>query len=148
MRYLRSPGLLALLIALFWVFPLQAESLPRARLQIGLYIVQAEIANTPESRTLGLMQRTELKKNEGMLFIFERADVQAMWMRNTPFPLSVAFIDERGVILNIAEMQPLTDTTHPSAGRARYALEMNSGWFMEHGVRAGAMVKGLPANGH
>ncbi len=65
-------------------------------------------------------------------------------MRNTPLPLAVAFIDERGEILNIAEMKPLTDDTHASSGAAKYALEMRSGWFTERGIKAGDKVKKLP----
>lgn len=130
--------------ALLCVLPLSAEPLPQARLQIGMHLVQAEVANTPESRTQGLMRRTELARNQGMLFIFEDPQRQAMWMRNTLLPLAVAFIDRQGVILNIEEMQPRTDTVHPSAGPASYALEMNSGWFSGHGIKPGDEVKGLP----
>jgi uncharacterized membrane protein (UPF0127 family) len=124
--------------------PARAEPLPQVRLQIGMRFVQAEVAATPGARTVGLMHRTELGKNQGMLFIFDGNDVQAMWMRNTLIPLSVAFLDQQGVIVNIAEMLPLTETAHASSGPAKYALEMNAGWFTAVGARPGDKVKGLP----
>ncbi|HTP97423.1 MAG TPA: DUF192 domain-containing protein, partial [Burkholderiales bacterium] len=65
------------------------------------------------------------------------------WMQNTYLPLSVAFIDDAGVILNIADMQPLTTDSHTAAGFARYALEMNQGWFAKRGIKAGAKIEGL-----
>jgi uncharacterized membrane protein (UPF0127 family) len=123
---------------------IQGRELPEARLQIGMHLIQAEVAATSASRAKGLMNRKELDKNQGMLFIFDYANIHAMWMRNTPLPLSVAFMDEHGVIINIAEMKPFTDTTHASSGPAKYALEMNAGWFSERGIKAGDQVLGLP----
>lgn len=123
-----------------------AEPLPQVRLQIGLRYVQAEVAATPESRSTGLMHRTELGSNQGMLFIFENTSTQAMWMRNTLIPLSVAFLDEHGVVVNVAEMQPRTETVHASSAPARYALEMNAGWFANAGVRPGDRVRGVPGS--
>ena len=124
----------------------RAEPLPQVRLQIGLRYVQAEVAATPESRSTGLMHRTELGRNQGMLFIFEDTSTQAMWMRNTLIPLSVAFLDERGAVINVAEMQPLTETVHASTAPARYALEMNAGWFSNAGVRPGDRIRGVPGS--
>jgi uncharacterized membrane protein (UPF0127 family) len=80
-----------------------------------------------------------------MLFVFTQPGFHSMWMQNTYIPLSVAFMDERGVILNIADMVPLTTEPHTAAGFARYALEMNRGWFAARGIRAGAKVEGLGA---
>ncbi len=124
---------------------LAADTLPELRLQIGMHLIQAEVAATPEARERGLMFRDELAPNQGMLFVFERTEPTAMWMKNTPLPLAVAFIDERGVILNIEEMAPHTETVHPSRGPARYALEMAGGWFSRRGVKPGDRVIGLPA---
>lgn len=117
--------------------------LPTMRLQIGMHIVQAEIANSEDTRSHGLMGRTALPGNSGMLFVFEHPDTYSMWMKNTLIPLSVAFIDEKGVILNIEEMKPLTETVHPSAGPAKFALEMSGGWFAKKGVKPGDRFKGL-----
>jgi len=115
-------------------------------LRIGGHRIQAEVAADEPARTLGLMHRKKpLAADAGMLFVFPQPGFHAMWMQNTYIPLSVAFIDERGVILNVADMTPLTTDAHAAAGFARYALEMNRGWFAEHAIRAGAQVLGLEA---
>ena len=95
------------------------------------------------SRATGLMLRTALPPNGGMLFVFEDVAVHCMWMRNTLLPLSVAFLDEHGAIINIADMQPRTEDSHCAARPARYALEMAQGWFAERGIRAGIRLRGL-----
>lgn len=121
-----------------------AEKLPLTELRIGPHKVIAETAATDPARALGLMHRKQpLAENHGMLFIFDAPGLHAMWMQNTFIPLSVAFIDDRGVILNIADMTPLTTTAHGAAGFARYALEMNQGWFASRGIKAGSKVDGL-----
>lgn len=122
-----------------------AEKLPITKLQIGQHRIVAETAATEPARALGLMHRKQpLAENHGMLFVFDAAGFHAMWMQNTYIPLSVAFIDEAGVILNIADMTPLTTNAHTAAGFARYALEMNQGWFRTRGIKAGARIEGLP----
>jgi uncharacterized protein len=123
-----------------------AEKLPLTELRIGQHKVIAETAATDPSRSLGLMHRKQpLGENRGMLFVFTASGFHSMWMQNTYIPLSVAFIDDRGVILNIADMTPLTTNPHTAAGFARYALEMNQGWFASRGIKAGARVEGLNA---
>lgn len=112
-------------------------------LAIGMYRIEAEVANTPQLRERGLMYRTAMADNHGMLFIFSRQDRHCMWMANTLIPLSVAFLDAQGNILNIEEMQPQTRTSHCAAGPAVYALEMNTGWFQRRGISAGASLKGM-----
>ena len=89
------------------------------------------------------MQRSLLCANCGMLFIFEKADRYSFWMKNTPLPLSIAFIAADGSILNIEKMQPNTIDTHDALGDALYALEMNSGWFTRNGIKRGIIVQGL-----
>jgi len=84
-----------------------------------------------------------LPENRGMLFVFDNVAVHAMWMMNTYIPLSVAFLDERGVIINIEDMKPHTQDTHPAAKPAKYALEVNQGWFSKRGIRPGAKVEGI-----
>ena len=121
-----------------------ADKLPLTELRIGQHKVVAETAASEPARATGLMYRKQpLAENHGMLFIFDAPGFHAMWMQNTYIPLSVAFIDDRGVILNIADMSPLTTTAHGAAGFARYALEMNQGWFASRGIKAGAKVDGL-----
>jgi uncharacterized membrane protein (UPF0127 family) len=112
-------------------------------LAIGGHVVKAEVVATPEGLERGLMFREKLAKNDGMLFVFDQVGYHGMWMRNTLIPLSVAFIDEKGKILNIAEMLPHSEITHRAAGPARYALEMNAGWFKERNLEAGTTIKGI-----
>ncbi len=112
-------------------------------LQISSYSLTAEVVHTPSSRAQGLMHRESLAKNHGMLFIFPVANYYSMWMLNTNIPLSVAFIDEQGLILNISDMEPHTRILHSSLGIAKYALEMNQGWFASKGIKPGEKVIGL-----
>lgn len=121
-------------------------TLPSIALQAGMHVIQAELAETPENRQTGLMYRQALAPNHGMLFKFEDADIQCFWMRNTYVPLSIAFIDTQGRIVNIADMQPLDETPHCSAEPVALALEMQQGWFKERGLETGATLRGLPAS--
>ncbi|MDX2220288.1 MAG: DUF192 domain-containing protein [Burkholderiales bacterium] len=137
---------LVALAAIFTFWPARANAqgpLPTMTVSVEGHAVKAEIAATFESRMKGLMHREKLGKNDGMLFVFDQVGYHAMWMKNTLIPLSVAFLDEEGRILNIAEMQPHSESQHMAAGPARYALEMNAGWFSERKIAPGARVKGL-----
>lgn len=109
----------------------------------GGKIIRAEVAATDAQRERGLMYRKSLPENNGMLFVFDRPARSCMWMKNTAIPLSVAFIDHEGVIVNIEEMEPFTTDSHCSAGWIRYALEMNAGWFRKNGLKSGSRVEGL-----
>lgn len=140
MKFVATFVLLALLLAL----PVAAAELPKLTLTIGMHKVTAEVATTPDERARGLMQRFSLQPDHGMLFVFERAEPLAFWMKNTFIPLSIAFIGSDGKIINVEDMQPQTETTHWSKGPARYALEMKKGWFAEKGIGPGAVVQGLP----
>lgn len=108
-----------------------------------MYVVQAEVADSTESRARGLMFRTEMNANQGMLFIFDRLGVQCFWMKNTFIPLTAAFLDDQGKIINMADMTPETETSHCSKQPVRYVLEMNQGWFESRGIKAGQTVKGI-----
>jgi uncharacterized membrane protein (UPF0127 family) len=121
----------------------QQPTLPTVQLGAGLHLIRAEVADRDASRAMGLMHRKALAPNGGMLFVFDDDAVHCMWMKNTPLPLSVAFIDAGGAILNIADMQPHTEDSHCAAQPARYALEMARGWFAERGIRAGFRLRGL-----
>ena len=112
-------------------------------LSIRRHRIRAELADTPESRMTGLMGRRSLPQDTGMLFVFDRPAPQAMRMKNTYIPLSVAFIARDGRILNIEDMSPQTEDVHPSAGAALYALEMERGWFARKGIGAGDKVEGI-----
>jgi len=123
--------------------PAVADPLVTHILRIKTHEVRAEVALTEQARLRGLMFRDSLAENSGMLFAYPRAEVSAMWMKNTKIALSVAFIDSGGRILNIAEMEPLSEEPHASSGAAAYALEMNRGWFIKNGIKAGDRVEGL-----
>jgi hypothetical protein len=121
----------------------QQPALPMTRLNAGIHVIQAEVASTVGTRAQGLMQRKSMAQGAGMLFVFDEPAAHCMWMKNTLIPLSVAFIDERGQIANIADMQPLDETTHCALRPVRYALEMNQGWFKKRGISPGTLIQGL-----
>jgi uncharacterized membrane protein (UPF0127 family) len=135
---------LALLTMLLFALDAGAQTLPTLPLSAGMHRIHAEVAADFGSRSRGLMFRESLAANAGMLFIFDEAQAHCMWMKNTLVPLSVAFLDERGVIINIAEMAPQTENSHCAAKPARYALEMNRGWFAARGIKPGAPIGGIP----
>ena len=139
---MRDALLAAALVALC-AAPARAAELPTVELSIKGQRLVAEIAATEATRTTGLMNRFSLQPDHGMLFVFRQPALQAFWMKNTYVPLSIAFIGADGRILNIEEMAPLTESTHPSRGPALYALEMKKGWFAQHGIEAGEAVLGL-----
>ncbi len=117
--------------------------MPRMELTAGFHRIEAEVAATQPERMQGLMHRRVMPRNQGMLFVFPQAARHCMWMRNTYLPLSVAFLDETGRILNIADMQPQTEDSHCAVAPARFALEMNRGWFAERGLKAGIRLGGI-----
>jgi hypothetical protein len=119
-------------------------ALPTTRLSAGIHLITAELAVTDASRMLGLMFRTELAGNHGMLFDFEQHAKHCMWMRNTLIPLSVAFIEDDGTIVNVEDMAPRTENSHCARKPVRWALEMDKGWFAQRGIKPGAKLVGLP----
>jgi uncharacterized membrane protein (UPF0127 family) len=123
--------------------PLWADPLLTYPLKIGDSSIRAELANTPQTRRKGLMHRPFLGKSSGMIFVFPKPRRISMWMKNTLIPLSVAFIDAQGHILNIEDMEPHSEEVHSSVELAVYALEMNQGWFATHGIGDGDRVSGL-----
>lgn len=132
-----------LLAAALGAAPVIAADLPTVELAINGHRIVAEIAATQDTRTTGLMHRFSLQRDHGMLFVFREPQPLAFWMKNTYVPLSIAFIASDGSIVNIEDMAPQTENTHPSRGLALYALEMKKGWFAEHGIGSGAAVQGL-----
>lgn len=135
----------AVLIAVFFGFTgtTPADPLLTYLLRIRNHEIRVEAANTEEDRRRGLMFRDRLGENTGMVFSYPEAGLNAMWMKNTRVPLSVAFIGRNGRILNIEDMEPFSEQVHASAGEAAYALEMNRGWFRKRGIKAGDRVEGL-----
>ena len=106
-------------------------------IKVGSHPVAAEVADTVPTRAIGLMYRFSLPADRGMLFVFARSEPQGFWMRNTYIPLSIAFIDAGGRILNVEDMAPRVESIYPSRGAALYALEMRKGWFAERNLGQG-----------
>ena len=137
--------LLSLFVALMLAVapPVPASDLPMRTLTIRDQKLTVEIASTAETRATGLMNRFSLRQDHGMLFVFEAPQPLAFYMRNTYIPLSIAFIDSQGRILNIEDMQPKDESTHWSKGLALYAVEMRQGWFAAKGIGVGDVVEGV-----
>ena len=106
-----------------------------------------EVADDEAERAQGLMNRTALADNSGMLFIFDAPREAAFWMKNTLIPLTAAFVADDGAIVNLADMKPLDESSHCSAEPVRYVLEMNQGWFEQRHLKAGAKLRGKPFDG-
>ena len=117
-------------------------NLQRVELTAGMHRIDAQVAATPQERQTGLMHRKEMPQHEGMLFVFEQAAQQCFWMKNTLLPLTAAFVDDDGTIVNLADMKPLDESSHCSAKPVRYVLEMNQGWFAAKHLRAGHRLGG------
>ena len=124
--------------------PAFAQGLPIVQLNAGMHLIRAEVAADMASRSQGLMFRKSLGPNAGMVFIFDEEAQHCMWMKNTLLPLSVAFMDDSGAITNIEEMKPQTEDSHCARKPARYALEMNKGWFAARGIKPGSRIGGIP----
>jgi uncharacterized membrane protein (UPF0127 family) len=131
--------------ALISLTPLAAQepqtNLQRAVIHAGMFQIDAQIANTPQQRQIGLMFRKDMPTHEGMLFIFEEPQKQCFWMKNTLLPLSAAFLDDDGGIVNLVDMQPQSTDSHCSEKPVRYVLEMNQGWFAKKKIGKGYKLK-------
>src|SRR5438445_3706789 len=117
--------------------------MPTVELSAGIHLIRAEVAYTFQTRAQGLMFRKHLGPNEGMFFVFPQSEPHCMWMKNTLIPLSVAFIDEKGKIVSISDMQPQSETSHCATAPAKFALEMPAGWFAKKGIKSGTTIQGL-----
>lgn len=135
--------LILILFAMPWCMAFAQIAMPRIQLKAGTRVITAEVAATLASRDQGLMHRHSLPADRGMLFVFPEARRHCMWMRNTHIPLSVAFLDDKGIIVNIAEMRPDTEDLHCAAMPVRYALEMNEQWFQGNSLFSGSRIDGL-----
>ncbi|MGE0497074.1 MAG: DUF192 domain-containing protein [Ramlibacter sp.] len=118
--------------------------LPRVKLRADIHQIDAQVALTPEQRSIGLMFRKAMPQHEGMLFVFEQPSVQCFWMKNTLLPLTAAFVADDGTIVNLADMKPQTTDSHCSNQPVRFVLEMNQGWFAKKGIKAGFKLGGKP----
>ena len=131
------------LILLAAALPAYAQSPQAVQLNAGMHLIHAEVAADMSTRSRGLMFRKSLQPNAGMVFVFDEAALHCMWMKNTLIPLSVAFIDDSGTIINIENMAPQTEDTHCAKKPARYALEMDRGWFASRGIKPGVKLGGI-----
>jgi uncharacterized membrane protein (UPF0127 family) len=121
--------------------PAPNPKLPTIDIQAGLHVIRAEVASEPGTRMRGLMMRERLGPNEGMIFVFPDKAGHCFWMKNTLIPLSIAFVDDDGTIVNIADMQPHSEASHCPARPIRYALEMEQGWFARRGLKPGGRLQ-------
>jgi len=146
-RFDRRAALGVLAAAVFLLAAGSAAAEARLRtttIKVGTHALRVEVVATDAERQKGLMFRQKLGRNDGMLFVFDEPAYHGMWMKNTLIPLSVAFVDARGEILNILDMEPHSLETRMAAGPASFAIETNKGWFAERGLKAGERVTGLP----
>ena len=142
-RHTLCAGLLALTSSLGIAQNINT-SLPIIELKTGIYRIQAEVASTPQARQVGLMNRTSMPTDSGMLFIFDQKATHCFWMSNTKIPLAIAFLGDDGKIVNIEEMQAETLNNHCPKVPVRYALEMNRQWFSQRAIGPGSQIQGLP----
>lgn len=142
MRYV----LVSLVLALAGVVlraPQASAQMPVVELGAGMHLIRAQLAADDPSRMRGLMFRKSLGPNEGMLFVFDETATHCMWMKNTFVPLSVAFLDDQARVINVADMTPHSEESHCAAQPARYALEMQQGWFAARGIGRGFAIRGV-----
>ena len=116
-----------------------AQKLPVQKLTVttqksGQVCVLAEVAKTQAQRNRGFMERKNIPAGTGMIFVFERDQILSFWMKNTPHPLSIAYIDSTGTIRDIFDMTPFSLSSVTSTVSVRYALEVPNGWFEENGI--------------
>ena len=130
-----------LLIFLLGASIAQSQNFIKIPLYINEKEIWVEVAKTPAERAKGLMGRKHLGQEEGMFFIFETEDYHAFWMKDTLIPLSIAFIDKSGRIVEIADMKPLSLDSHSPPKPVLYTLEMKKGWFSMNGIKVGDMVR-------
>ena len=132
--------------ALVQAAPAPQTNLPKATLTLGAHSLTAQIAADDASRERGLMSRTNLAENEAMVFVFPAPQSVAFWMKDTPTPLSIAYVGPSGRIFEIHDLKPVDESAVPSASQAvTYAIETPQGWFAKHGIFAGSTVIGLPS---
>lgn len=116
--------------------------LPTIKLWLGPKEIVAEQALSPSQVQTGMMFRKEIGETEGMLFVFAEPQKVRFWMRNTLIPLSCAYIDASGTILETHEMKPLDETGIDAASdQVQYVLEMKQGWFDRNNIKPGTILR-------
>ena len=137
--------ILTCLLFTFTLISCSAKKLPVKNITItradgSTITVEAELAIKPEERNFGFMERKKIPDGTGMLFIFESDQILSFWMKNTPHPLSIAYIDSKGVIKNIYDMTPFSLSSITSTVSVRYALEVPQGWFKKNNIQEGDSI--------
>ncbi|MDQ2778996.1 MAG: DUF192 domain-containing protein [Pseudomonadota bacterium] len=127
-----------------WAQSAAQAPLRTVELSAGMHLIHAELAASSDQQATGMMFRTAMGANEGMLFVNPDSSVRCFWMRNTLLPLSIAFIATDGSIVNLADMAPRSEDSHCSSKPVQFALEMRQGWFDKHGIKAGMKLRGAP----
>lgn len=150
-RFIKEKIVLTLLSFCVFLFPpfvkliIASEENQKIIISIKQYKLTVEVADTNIKRTLGLMYRKELAEDEGILFVFKKPANVSFWMKNTFIPLSIAFIDEKGVIVEITDLKPNDLTNKTSRKKVLFALEVNQGWFKKRGIKTGDKIMELKA---
>lgn len=137
---LAAPIVLSVLFFFIMLTGCAAATLDKKVLDVAGNKLNVEIADTPESREQGLMNRKSMGEDEGMIFVFEDESKVTFWMKNTQLSLSIAFIAADGTIRQVEDMEPESLASVPSYRNVLYALEVNQGWFDTHGVKPGDVV--------
>lgn len=129
-------------------FPL--STLKRVSISTGEKVLNAYVADNPAKQQEGLMflQADELQENDAMIFVFDREDFRGFWMKNTLIDLDIAYLKADGTIVNILTMRALDESTYPSEGPAKYAVETNAGWFARNKIKKSSKfdLKALTSN--
>jgi len=113
---------------------------------IGSHELIVELAVSDHEQETGLMNRASLGSDQGMLFVFDQPKEASFWMHNTSIPLDLAYLDEKGEILEILPLVPFEERpVNSKSSKVAYALEVNRDWFSSRGLKAGAKVQGLPS---
>lgn len=131
-------------LIMVWALGCSQKQFPTTTIAVDGHAIVVELAVNDEQRARGLMHRSTMAADDGMLFIYPDSKPRSFWMKDTKLPLSIAFIDPEGTIVKIADMQPLVTESTKSLYPAKYALEMNQGWFDGKGIQKGAKVTGIP----
>ena len=142
----KKPQILSFIILILTIQNTFSQNNTNKIIQLKLKnsFLSVEVVKTPSKISKGLMFRDTLQMNSGMLFIFKKNTRRCMWMKNTKIPLSVAFLNSSGMIINIEDMDPFTQIPHCSIKNAKFALEVNRGWFKRKNIEKNTLVKGLP----
>lgn len=142
--------LYAAAIVLAWLLAFTAMLEPGSQaqkpinLRLGHHTIHAEVASEQSAMTRGLMHRSHLPRYSGMLFIFDHAKRYCFWTKNVAFPLSIAFLDAQGVVMNMEDMDPNSTRRHCASGPAMFALEVNKSIFQTASIKPGSTILGLP----